>query len=408
MQKLNKYHLLIIVLVFSNLMNAQNKKDSSATKDKTLAKQWYETIAIRGYSQVRYNRLFETNSQLRCEQCDKSWGDNGGLFMRRMRVIINGNLSERVYMYFQTDFASSASANGLHFGQIRDAYFDLALDQHKTFRLRIGQSKVPFGFDNLQSSQIRLPLDRSDAINSATANERDMGVFFYWAPSKIRKLYSKLVSEGLKGSGDYGVFGTGIYNGQTANRPEANNELHSVVRITYPIELKGGQIIEGSLQAYTGKYVLTSDLRSTGVKGTNNFSYKDQRAAASFILYPKPFGIQAEYSQGIGPQFNPSKDSIETKKLEGGYVIVSYLLKVKNQVIIPFVRAQYYSGGKKQELDARSYNVHEMEYGIEWQPLKNFELTAMYTMSERRFEDYKLKNNFQKGSLLRLQAQLNF
>jgi hypothetical protein len=35
-------------------------------------------------------------------------------------------------------------------------------------------------------------------------------------------------------------------------------------------------------------------------------------------------------------------------------------------------------------------------------------LVAMYTMSERRFEDHKLSNNFQTGNLLRLQAQLNF
>ena len=72
------------------------------------------------------------------------------------------------------------------------------------------------------------------------------------------------------------------------------------------------------------------------------------------------------------------------------------------------MRAQYYDGGKKHELDARSYTVNEMEYGIEWQPFKNFELVAMYTFSERRFEDKKSKSNTQKGSLLRLQAQLNF
>jgi phosphate-selective porin len=35
----------------------------------------------------------------------------------------------------------------------------------KKFRLRVGQSKVPFGFENLQSSQNRLTLDRNDALN---------------------------------------------------------------------------------------------------------------------------------------------------------------------------------------------------------------------------------------------------
>ena len=87
---------------------------------------------------------------------------------------------------------------------------------------------------------------------------------------------------------------------------------------------------------------------------------------------------------------------------------MTYLLKYKKHVIIPFCRMHTYKGGKKHELDARSYDVKEIESGIEWQPIKNFELTMMYTISERRFEDYKAQNNLQKGNLLRIQAQLNF
>jgi hypothetical protein len=88
--------------------------------------------------------------------------------------------------------------------------------------------------------------------------------------------------------------------------------------------------------------------------------------------------------------------------------MANYQLKIKNQLVIPFVRAQHYEGGKKHELDARSYNVNELEIGVEWQPVKNFELVAMYTISERRFEDYAKQDNLQAGRLLRLQAQFNF
>lgn len=76
---------------------------------------------------------------------------------------------------------------------------------------------MPFGFENMQSSQNRLPLDRNDAMNSAVSNERDLGVFIYWAPVDKRKLFSRLVSDGVKGSGDDGIFAFGAYNGQTAN-----------------------------------------------------------------------------------------------------------------------------------------------------------------------------------------------
>ncbi len=147
-------------------------------------KKWYESISIRGYAQVRYNRLLETNENLSCEQCDKSWGKDGGFFIRRMRIIFFGQISKQVYFYVQPDLASSASSDRLHFAQIRDAYFDIGLDKDNEYRFRIGQSKVPFGFENLQSSQNRLPLDRNDALNSSVANERDLGVFFLLGTKK--------------------------------------------------------------------------------------------------------------------------------------------------------------------------------------------------------------------------------
>jgi len=283
----------------------------------------------------------------------------------------------------------------------------LGVDKKNEFRFRIGQSKVPYGFENMQSSQNRLPLDRNDALNSAVSNERDIGAFFYWAPTKQRELFSSLVRDGLKGSGDYGVFAFGVYNGQTANRPEQNDKLHVVTRFTYPLQI-GDQIIEPGIQAYTGQYVVTREQTSNGAKFKADRNYLDQRAAATFVLYPKPFGILTEYTIGKGPEFNSATDSIETRSLHGGFITLSYMLKNKEQVFIPFIRGQYYNGGKKHELDARSYRVRELEIGLEWQPVKQFELVAMYTISSRRYEDFVLQNNLQRGNLLRLQAQINF
>ena len=405
----------IYLLVFITLTPLFLISQIDSIKEKTINikpnnisdKKWYESISIRGYTQVRYNRILETNPKLNCEQCDKSWGDNGGFFIRRMRIIFYGQINKRVYFYIQPDLASSPSSDKLHFAQLRDAYFDVGFDDKNEFRLRIGQSKVPFGFENMQSSQNRLALDRNDALNSAVSNERDLGIFFYWAPQKRRELFSELVKSGLKGSGDYGVFALGAFNGQTANNPELNNTQHIVSRISYPFKIKN-QIIEAGIQGYTGDFVLTKSNLSTGVKTNSNLNYKDERIAASLILYPKPFGLQAEYNMGRGPEYNKLKDSIEVRNLQGGYILLNYQLNYKNHLIIPFTRFQYYQGGKKHEKDARSYEVKELEIGIEWQPSKQFELVFMYTLSDRRFEDFSKKNNFQNGNLLRIQAQLNF
>lgn len=400
--------LLLSFLAIAEYSFTQNTNETPATPVTPHSeKKWYDHISLRGYTQIRYNRLLETNDKLKCEQCDRSIGENGGFFMRRMRVILFGQISSKVYFYIQPDFASSASSTGLHFAQIRDAYFDVGVDKKNEFRFRIGQSKVPFGFENMQSSQNRLPLDRNDALNSAVANERDMGLMFYYAPENKRKLFSALVKEGLKGSGDYGMVAIGLYNGQTANKPEGNNDPHLVARFTYPFEFKN-QIIEAGIQGYKGKWTMASDIISSGVKINTDKSYTDDRFAASFILYPKPFGIQAEYNIGKGPEFNPSTDSIEIQNLKGGYIILSYLLKTNGKVFIPFTRYQYYDGGKKHELDARSYTVKELETGIEYQINKNFELVVSYVNADRRFEDFRNQNNRQKGNFLRIQAQLNF
>ena len=395
-----KVLFLMVLLPLAFKVSSQTIKDSIQKSEK-----WYDKNQIRGYAQVRYNGLLQTNEDLECEQCDRSWGGDNDFFIRRMRLIFFGQLSSRVYFYVQPDFASSSSTTALHFGQLRDAYFDVGIDEKSQFRFRIGQSKVPYGFENMQSSQNRLPLDRADALNSAVSNERDLGLFLYWAPTNKRKLFSSLVSSGLKGSGDYGVFGVGVYNGQTANRPELNANKHIVTRFSYPFEVKK-QIMELGVQAYTGKVTLVST--SSGVNYAEDKLYDDQRVAGTFVLYPKPFGILAEYTVGRGPQFDKTLDSITTQRLHGGYVTASYKLDFKNNTLIPFVRYQVYHGGKKHELDARSYDVQDLEIGAEWQMTKYFELVLMYTMSSRRFEDFVNQDNYQRGNLLRIQAQVNF
>jgi hypothetical protein len=361
-------------------------------------KKWYERLNLRGYAQFRYNRLLETNPELRCDQCDKSWGNNGHFFIRRARLILSGDVHEQVFAYIQPDLANEVAGVGTHFLQIRDLYFDLSIDRAKEFRFRIGQSKVPFGFADLQSSQNRITLDRDDGLNSAFPNERDLGVFFYWAPSEIRARFKLLVDDGLKGSGDYGVVGVGVYNGQTANKLELGNNLHAVARVSYPFQLGNGQYIEPGVQAYAGQYTIA---------GTGEFP--DRRAAASLVVYPQPIGFQAEYNFGEGPTYIPGLNTVETGPLQGGYVQTMFrIADLGGHVLIPYARYQFYDGGKKAERDARAYRVRELAVGVEWSPFKVFELTAEYTISSRRFEDSAVPSNLQEGSLLRLQAQFNF
>jgi hypothetical protein len=369
----------------------------------TASRPWYERVTIRGYTQIRYNRLLETNPDLTCQACDRSIGTNGGIFVRRARLAISGDLGDRAAFLIQPDMAVDAAGATMYW-QIRDLYVDVFLDAAKSTRLRFGQSKVPFGFENLQSSSNRAPLDRSDAINSGMPNERDIGAFFLWTNSRARGVFRMLTDSGYKGSGDYGVLAFGVSNGQTANRAEANNSLHGIARFAYPFALPNGQVVEIGASGFTGNFVVTS--RSTGVTGASEFD--DRRVAGTIIWYPKPIGFSAEWTTGEGPEFNPADRSIELQDLSGGYAMVIARLRAGSQMFYPFVRWQRYEGGKKNEQDARSYDMRELEIGTEWSPVRALEFTAQYTISDRRYEDAATIGNHQKGQLLRLQLQVNY
>jgi hypothetical protein len=370
---------------------------------------WYEKLNLRGYTQIRYNRLLETNEDLVNTQGDRSIGDKGGFLIRRARWIVFGDVHPQVSVYFQPDLASSIG-DQQHVTILRDYYADLALDKAREFRFRVGQSKVPYGFENMQSSQNRVAFDRSDAINSALKDERDLGVFFYWAPAEFRERFKHLVDSGLKGSGDYGVLALGAYNGQTANQKEQNDTPHVVARVTYPFKF-GDQFVELGTGGYYGKYVPTLDSKK-GFGGDTKepVEITDARAHAALVVYPQPIGFQVEYNVGYGPQL--FGDEMRERGLHGGYAMT--MAKVGN--FMPYVRGVMYDGGRKFETNAPRYKIRELETGVEWQPHKNLELTAAYTMAERtnvsadEVKDgiYRAAYEQASGRFLRLQAQINY
>ena len=104
-------------------------------------KPWHVRLGIRGYTQIRYNRLGESNDQLKNEQADRSMGKDGGFSIRRARVVLFGDLGDFLSVYFQPEFASLVG-DANHVVQVRDWWADLFLDWRKNFRFRAGQQKV--------------------------------------------------------------------------------------------------------------------------------------------------------------------------------------------------------------------------------------------------------------------------
>ena len=123
-----KVCVLLVTILFSLVAFAQDKSTSLSDVQKavndTLASKWYEKIQLRGYAHFRYNRLLESNSDFTNTTNDKSIGDKKGFFLRRARLTFFGEVSDRVYVYIQPDYAQDAGDPGQNYFQIRDAYFD--------------------------------------------------------------------------------------------------------------------------------------------------------------------------------------------------------------------------------------------------------------------------------------------
>jgi len=391
------------------------------------SKPWYERLSIRGYAQFRYNgTVFEDAGSAPAQHVgDRSVGEDQNFLIRRARVIISGDVSDHMYVYLQPDFASSTpgSPDANQFAQIRDWYGDLYIDEDKVYRVRIGQSKVPYGWENLQSSSNRLPLDRSDPLNSAVRNERDLGLFFYWTPKDAQDLFKEVLDQGLKGSGNYGVFGLGVYNGQGGSFTEQNDNLHVVTRLAYPFRLDGGQIVELGLQGYTGKYtVLSSPIEPLGVGpaarplGTletgNQAGIRDARLGGTFVWYPQPFGFQAEWNVGNGPGLNDEQTAVVERALYGGYAMVMYRHELRTGgTLFPFARYNLFRGGYKAERNSPFSDIEEWEFGLEWQFNPQMELVTQYTITDRTnttaLSTGRSYDSFD-GHLIRTQFQINY
>lgn len=394
---------------------------SPATMSKTeldalLADKWYERIKMRGYVQTRFSSILGENDIPGVNvPADAFVSDTQSIGIRRGRVVFSGDITNHLYLYAQADFF--ANVGGTAAGtttaalQARDLYGDISLDPAREFRVRLGLSKVPYGFSNVQSSQNRIALERPDAINSAAEGERDLGAFFYWAPYDIRNRFKDLVKMGLRGSGDYGVLALGAYSGQGINNADRNGETHYIARLTYPFEFSNGQFFEMGISGYAGRYVPTVGPVGGFTPTFNNpKGVTDSRVAVHAILYPQPFGLEAEWNWGQGPQLSTDLRTITSQGLQGGYIQAVYRHVFASQAeILPFVRWQYYDGARKFATNAPHDNVEEVSIGLRYLPYPELELTMQYTHGTRTntADTAGLYRDVQ-ADYIGVQAQINF
>jgi hypothetical protein len=235
-------------------------------------------------------------------------------------------------------------------------------------------------------------------------------------------MFRYVLAENLKGSNNYGVFALGVYNGQGGSFLEQNNNVHVVSRLTWPFLFENGQILELSIQGYTGRYtVLTDEFFPLGgdeliepdvLNGGQGI--RDERIAWTAVWYPQPLGLRAEWTVGRGPALNDAQDFVLERSLYGGYAMAYAKVETSHcGLFYPFVRWQYYKGGIKADRNAPFARIHETEFGCEWQISPAAELTVQYTFTDRtntRAMDDEGSRSYEPfvGQLLRFQFQVNY
>jgi hypothetical protein len=364
------------------LSQADIEREVPTLIGRALSGKWYERLSLRGYTQFRMTEVLNSQGAAVEVPADRSVNANESFLIRRGRFIFSGDPSEHLYLYAQMDFNASTGAADYSL-QMRDLYADVAFDKAKAWRLRLGQSKVPYGFVNLQSSQNRAPIERPDILNSAVEGERDLGAYLMWASPEARRRFRDLVSLGLKGSGDYGVVAVGGYSGQGLNRSDQDGGLHYIGRVSYPFKTAGGQYWELGAQAYTGRFVTPLQAITTGgatfTPTQAAGGVRDARVAATFVLYPQPFGIESEWTFGQGPSLTADGRRVEADSVKGGYIQMSHRSRNAIGTFFPFVRWQYFDGARKFARNAPRTKVNEIDFGLEFARWAELEITAMYT-----------------------------
>lgn len=275
---------------------SQGAKASAAVADELAAaaaakpkkKQWYDTIKLGGYVQARglyYPDAEEKSVNVAAVDLKK----DSEFLVRRARIKLSAKPAEGVEVVIQEDFGEGVTS-------VKDAYVDKKFGNENTSVIRVGQHKVPFGFEGPQSSSSRLPLERNWVARRTISGERDTGLAYYYTTPEDAALF-ELAKKNHFGTGDYGSFAIGFFNGQGIDGAvEYNSDKHIVLRGCKPMLIKGfnsdseepSQYFEFGASYYTGDYVS---------KGLDAEVSEDLIGIHAYLA-PQPFGLQAEYFTG--------------------------------------------------------------------------------------------------------------
>jgi hypothetical protein len=157
---------------------------------------------IDGYLQLRY-------------QADAAPDSRTEFLVRRARFNVRGSLSERTSYRFELQMDSKEKGAGPGSkAQLRTANIDYAAGRG---RLRLGQAKIPWGYELEVSSAELWSGERSLFMDRLFPNQRDIGLQYQW-------------TAGERGP----VVDLGLFNGTGINASDDNSRKDPMARLKFP------------------------------------------------------------------------------------------------------------------------------------------------------------------------------
>lgn len=260
-----RVYILLLVVWLSCPVFGQTTPESESAIDLKPAAVSFPKFTLGGHIQLQLDQgsLKSSGGRAPVRNGIGAQPVDSKLYFRRLRLYPKIKFSENLSLINETDFEAEDLSPDSMTLTLLDLY--LKYEFTKGHHLRIGQAKLPFGYEFLNTSRKLTTVERSDV--SRQFYQRDIGVGVY----------------GKFGESDYGF---GIYQGQGENNPESNKNFDFVGRYAHSFSPQWKLGISGHL----GSIRLDSSLDDLTTR----------RAGLELHYDNGPWKLETEYILGDG------------------------------------------------------------------------------------------------------------
>lgn len=344
---------ILKVLAQKNLISASEADSIRSSSKNSLAPVLSgKKIQLSGYTQVRYRSFVES-------------GKADGFDIRRARLDLRGNVSKVWGYRLQFELAGTP--------KILDAYAEAKLNDY--FKFTIGQTKIPFSFENLTSAAKLDFIDWSLVVDALVARGTDVSGNQVGRDIGIQ-LGGTLIQQENRSLLDYRF---GIFNGGGINTADKNDNKDFAARlVVHPI---AGLDLGASL--YNGKRFIPEQTSGTVTTPARNVDR--DRYGFELVYKYQNLNLEGEYIHG-------TDDNIDR---EGYYLKAGYYFVPKKFQLV--AKYDFYDPNLDVDKNASNWYV----FGANYYFNSNAKLQFNYTIKEEQGPSID-------NDLATLQLQINF